>query len=69
MEAVPGIGGVVRTLSLGGLTAAREVRPIAPVRRPTAGDVTLQPDTYEPGSKDQPLPNVTYGARRRAYGS
>ncbi len=69
MDAVSGIGSAMRALSLGGLTAAREVRPITPVRRPAAGDVTLQPDTYEPGSKEQPLPNVTYGARRRAYGS
>ena len=68
MEAVTGIGSAMRALSLGGLTAAREVRPIAPVRRPSAGDVTLQPDTYEPGSKQQPLPNVTYSARVRAYG-
>ncbi|MFN8586613.1 MAG: hypothetical protein U0704_02340 [Candidatus Eisenbacteria bacterium] len=68
MEAVSGISNVLRATSLAGLTAAREVRPVAPVRRPAAGDVTLQPDTYERGTREQPLPNVTYAARRRAYG-
>ncbi len=66
MEAVRGIGSAMRTLSLGGLAAAREVRPIAPVRTPSPGDVRLQPDTYERGSKQQPLPKVTYSARGSA---
>ncbi|MBI5168512.1 MAG: hypothetical protein HZA61_03390 [Candidatus Eisenbacteria bacterium] len=69
MEAITGSNQVMHVLSLAGLTGAREVRPIAPVRTPLSGDLTLQPDTYEPGTAEQPLPNVTYGARRRAYGA
>lgn len=68
MDAITGLNGVMSALSLAGLSGGREVRPIAPVRAPRSGDVTLQPDTYEPGTAEQPLPNVTYGARRRAYG-
>lgn len=68
MEAITGLSQAMSALSLAGLTGAREVRPIAPVRTPRSGDITLQPDTYEPATAEQPLPNVTYGARRRAYG-
>ena len=57
------IRGVLQALSLGYLTDARAVRPVQPVLANGAGDIMLQPDSYEPGSPEAPMPAVSYTAR------
>lgn len=60
------IRGVLQAISLGSLSATRAVRPIQPVVPSDEGEIMLQPDTYEPGTREAPMPQVTYTARPRA---
>lgn len=69
MDAVTSVTRATQAISLAGLTGSREIQPVAPVQRARAGDLMMQPDTYEPGTADAPVPLVTYSARRSAYGS
>lgn len=69
MDAITSVTRATQAVSLAALTGAREIQPVPAVQSRRAGELMLQPDSYEPGTSEAPLPQVTYGARRSAYGA